>query len=101
MDGCLLSGSRVIVPSPGQQVVLQELHSICTTWNVQNEVIGKADCVVARFGEGYIWFVHVMSVNLTKQICLLLHSTHGVGHQDPGLDSILITLVHFKIIISL
>ena len=27
MDGCLLSGSRVIVPSPGQQVVLQELHS--------------------------------------------------------------------------
>jgi len=27
MDGCLLWGSRVIVPPPGQKLVLQELHS--------------------------------------------------------------------------
>ena len=45
-DGCLLRGTRVVIPSRYRQEVLSELHL-----NGANEVLGTAACLVAKPGQ--------------------------------------------------
>ena len=45
-DGCLLRGTRMVIPSRYRQEVLSELHL-----NGANEVLGTAACLVAKPGQ--------------------------------------------------
>ena len=96
-DGCILWGSRVVVPPQGQKAVLQELHSAHPGMTKMKSL--------ARM---YVWWPGLdkdieESVRLCNECQLnhlqLHHSTRGVGHQDPGQESTWTTLGRLKVII--
>ena len=51
LDGCVLCGCRVLVPPPGQQIVLQELHSAHPGMSKMKSLARMYVCMVATLGE--------------------------------------------------
>jgi len=96
MDGCILWGARVVVPPPGREQVLQELHethpgfakmkSLARSYvwwpNISPDLEAKvracSDCQASRPTPAY-WHLY----------------TYGNGHRDHGPGYILIMLVLF------
>ena len=70
-DDCLLWGSCVVIPPPGQEVVLGEL-TCWTSWHFSNEDFGKNVCVVARYewrhSEDSSVMSHLPTVQIMKQM---------------------------------
>ena len=84
LEGCIVWGSRVVVPPPSRQSVLDELH---------DSHLGASK--MKSFARAYIWWPKldndienlarsVQYVNKQVLYHLKLHYIHGSGHHDLG-----------------
>ena len=87
MDGCVLWGNRVVIPTAGRQQILEELHE---SHQGASRMKGRARMVV--------WWPNLdrdieQLVSITVQLAnhpdhyhQLLHCTHGLGQTGHGQD---------------
>ena len=88
-EGCVMWGNRIVVPPPGRQAVLRELHEGHPGMSRMKSL--------ARM---YVWWPNIntdieksvrlchMSVSRCNPLLQWPHSTHGNGHPDRGQDFI-------------
>ena len=85
LDGCVSWGSRVVVPPPGRQSVLEDLH---------DTHLGASK--MKSLARAYIWWPkmdndwlnHAPHVSRPVHILVKHHYIHGNGHHSHGVVSI-------------
>ena len=95
-NGCIVWGSRVVIPSPGRQCVLQQLHE---GHPGMARIKGLATMYMWWSRWMRMWhklFAVAMSVRKFKQHHLKPLSNHGVGLSNRGLGCIWTLLKSFK-----
>ena len=89
LDGCILVGSRIIIPPPGRQPILEELHET-----------HPGTSKMKYLAHSYLWWPGIdTDIEQMVKTCPVCQQSHirGNGHPNPGAE--FIWTLHGKLII--